>query len=107
MDATIVIYTCSIGFWVGYKGWLLTSFNPEYAASIGIKTALWHYSLMAATSVATVVSFESVGAILVIAFLVVPSATAFLMTKDLKRMVVVIIIQGFLNSLGGYMYPMH
>lgn len=89
-------------FWVGYKGWLLTSFNPEYAASIGIKTAIWHYSLMAATSVATVVSFESVGAILVIAFLVVPSATAFLMTNDLKRMVVVIIIQGFLNSLGGY-----
>jgi manganese/zinc/iron transport system permease protein len=89
-------------FWVGYKGWLLTSFNAEYAASIGIKTAIWHYSLMAATSVATVVSFESVGAILVIAFLVVPAATAFLITKDLKRMVVVIIIQGFLNSLGGY-----
>ena len=89
-------------FWVGYKGWLLTSFNSEYAASIGIKTAIWHYSLMAATSVATVVSFESVGAILVIAFLVVPAATAFLITKDLKRMVVVIIIQGFLNSLGGY-----
>ena len=58
---------------------------------------------MAATSVATVVSFESVGAILVIAFLVVPAATAFLITKDLKRMVVVIIIQGFLNSFGGYM----
>ena len=90
-------------FWIGYKGWLLTSFNSEFAASIGIKTAIWHYSLMAATSVATVVSFESVGAILVIAFLVVPAATAYLITKDLKRMVVVIIIQGFLNSFGGYM----
>ena len=90
-------------FWVGYKGWVLTSFNAEYASSIGIKTALWHYSLMAATSVATVVSFESVGAILVIAFLVVPAATAFLITKDLRRMVVVIIIQGFLSSLGGYL----
>ena len=90
-------------FLIGYKGWLLTSFNSEFAASIGIKTAIWHYSLMAATSVATVVSFESVGAILVIAFLVVHAATAFLITKDLKRMVVVIIIQGFLNSFGGYM----
>jgi manganese/zinc/iron transport system permease protein len=102
--ALLLLFTfIQLVFWIGYKGWLLTSFNSEFAASIGIKTAIWHYSLMAATSVATVVSFESVGAILVIAFLVVPAATAFLITKDLKRMVVVIIIQGFLNSFGGYM----
>jgi manganese/zinc/iron transport system permease protein len=89
-------------FWSGYKGWLITSFNQEYAKSIGIRTALWHYSLMAATSVATVVSFESVGAILVIAFLVVPAATAFLLTDNLKWMTVLILVQGFLSSLLGY-----
>ena len=89
-------------FWVGYKGWILTSFNPEYAKSVGIRTALWHYTLMAATSVATVVSFESVGAILVIAFLVVPAATAYLLTKDLRWMVALIILQGLLSSVVGY-----
>lgn len=89
-------------FWAGYKGWILTSFNPEYAKSVGVRTALWHYALMAATSVATVISFESVGAILVIAFLVVPSATAYLLTKDLRWMVALIILQGFLSSVGGY-----
>ena len=57
---------------------------------------------MAATSVATVVSFESVGAILVIAFLVVPAATAYLLTKDLRWMVALIILQGLLSSVGGY-----
>ena len=81
-------------FWIGYKGWLITSFNGEYAKSIGIKTAVWHYTLMAATSVATVVSFESVGAILVIAFLVVPAATAYLITDNLKRMTLYILVQG-------------
>ena len=89
-------------FWAGYKGWVLTSFNPEYAKSVGIRTTLWHYALMAATSVATVVSFESVGAILVIAFLVVPAATAYLLTKDLRWMVALIILQGLLSSVGGY-----
>lgn len=89
-------------FWLGYKGWLLTSFNAEYAKSIGIKTAVWHYTLMAATSVATVVSFESVGAILVIAFLVVPAATAYLITDNLKRMTLYILVQGLLSAVFGY-----
>ena len=89
-------------FWTGYKGWLITSFNPEYAQSVGIKTTLWHYSLMAATSVATVVSFESVGAILVIAFLVVPAATAYLLTDKLPWMTVIILIHGLISSTLGY-----
>lgn len=90
-------------FWAGYKGWILTSFNPEYARSMGIRTALWHYALMAATSVATVVSFESVGAILVIAFLVVPAATGYLLTKDLRLMVLFIVLQGLFSAIGGYL----
>ena len=89
-------------FWTGYKGWLITSFNPEYAQSVGIRTVLWHYSLMAATSVATVVSFESVGAILVIAFLVVPAATAYLLTDKLPLMMVIILIHGLISSTLGY-----
>ena len=51
---------------------------------------------------ATVVSFESVGAILVIAFLVVPAATAYLLTKDLRFMVLFIVLQGLLSAVGGY-----
>ena len=90
-------------FWAGYKGWLITSFNAEYAQSIVVKTVIWHYSLMAATSVATVVSFESVGAILVIAFLVVPAATAYLLTDELRFMPVLIMVQGALSAVGGYM----
>ena len=62
---------------------------------------------MAATSVATVVSFESVGAILVIAFLVVPAATAYLLTKDLRFMVLFIVLQGLLSAVGGYLYPIY
>lgn len=89
-------------FWIGYKGWLLTSFNPEYAQSMGIRTMIWHYALMAATSIATVVSFESVGAILVIAFLVVPAATAYLLTTKLPLMTVLILAQGLLSAVGGY-----
>jgi manganese/zinc/iron transport system permease protein len=81
---------------------MITSFNNEYAQSIGIRTVLWHYGLMAATSVATVVSFESVGAILVIAFLVVPAASAYLITDNFKRMTLLIMLQGLISAILGY-----
>ena len=86
----------------GYRGLFLTTFDPAYAAAIGISTTLWHYLLMGAVSFTTVVSFESVGAILVVAFLVVPPATAYLLTHDLKKMLVLTIVIGVGDTILGY-----
>jgi len=86
----------------GYKGLQLTTFDPEYAAAIGISTAFWHYLLMSAVSITTVVSFESVGAILVVAFLIVPPATAYLLTERLPQLLLLTAVFGFLSALLGY-----
>lgn len=86
----------------GYKGLQITTFNPEYAAAIGISTAFWHYLLMSAVSLTTVVTFESVGAILVVAFLIVPPATAYLLTDRLSTMLWLTVLIGILSALGGY-----
>jgi manganese/zinc/iron transport system permease protein len=87
---------------LGYKGLFITTFNPEYAKAIGISTAFWHYSLMSAVSLTTVVSFESVGAILVVAFLIVPPATAYLIVDDLKKMLLLSAFFGLLSAISGY-----
>jgi len=87
---------------IGYKGLFLTTFDTEYAISIGISTTFWHYLLMAAVSLTTVVSFESVGAILVVAFLIVPAATAYLLTDKLPTMLILSSLFGILASIGGY-----
>jgi manganese/zinc/iron transport system permease protein len=86
----------------GYKGLQVTTFDPSYAAAIGISTAFWHYSLMSAVSITTVLSFESVGAILVVAFLVVPPATAYLLTDRLPRMLALTVLLGIASAVGGY-----
>jgi len=86
----------------GYRGLQITTFNPEYAAAIGISTAFWHYLLMSAVSITTVVSFESVGAILVVAFLIVPPATAYLLTEKLRQMLWLTAAFGILAATGGY-----
>ena len=100
--ASGLLLTILLFLWKGYKGLYITTFNPDFAASIGISTAFWHYALMSLVSVTTVISFESVGAILVVALLVVPPATAFLITNKLKPMLLLTVVIGFLSALGGY-----
>jgi manganese/zinc/iron transport system permease protein len=87
---------------LGYKGLQLTTFDPEFAAALGISTSFWHYLLMSAVSLTTVVSFESVGAILVVAFLIVPPATAYLLTDRLPVMLGLTVLFGLLSAAGGY-----
>ncbi|GAB4338838.1 MAG: metal ABC transporter permease [Flammeovirgaceae bacterium] len=87
---------------LGYKGLVLSSFDELCAKASGISTVFWHYSLMSLVSLTTVFSFESVGAILVVAFLVVPAATAFLLTHNLKKMLLYSVLIGLLSSICGY-----
>ncbi len=86
----------------GYKELFLTAFDPGYAAAIGVSTSLWYYLLMTAVSLTTVASFESVGAILVVALLVAPPATAYLLTDNFKTMLVLSVALGIIASFAGY-----
>lgn len=86
----------------GYKGLALTTFNADYAKALGISTAFWHFGFMALVSLTTVVSFESVGAILVVALLIAPPATAYLLTESLKKMLWLTALLGILTAIGGY-----
>lgn len=95
----IVILSFIIVF---YKQLFLTTFDPAFANAIGISTALWHYLLMSAVSATTVASFESVGAILVVALLIAPAATAYLLTDNLKWMLVIASVAGIISSITGY-----
>lgn len=87
---------------VGYKELFLTTFDPAYASAIGISTTLWHYLIMGAVSATTVASFEQVGAILVVALLIAPAATAYLLTDNFKQMLVISSGVGVISSLTGY-----
>jgi manganese/zinc/iron transport system permease protein len=87
---------------LSYKELSVTTFDPAFATSIGMNTTLWHYLLMGATSFTTVASFEVVGAILVVALLVAPPATAYLLTQRLHNMLVLASLIGILTALGGY-----
>lgn len=87
---------------IGFKGLLITSFDEAFAKSIGVSTNFWNYLLMSLVSIVTVLSFESVGAILVVALMIAPASSAYLVTKKLKVMIVLSILFGITGSVFGY-----
>lgn len=85
-----------------YKQFKICSFDPAMAAAVGIPVMLFHYLLMTLVSLTTVASFESVGAILVVGMLIVPAATAYLLTEKLSVMIIISMGIGVISSVLGY-----
>ncbi|MCP3028739.1 metal ABC transporter permease [Halobacillus sp. A5] len=85
-----------------FKEFKVSTFDPQLAASLGIPILFLHYLLMGMVSFSTVASFDSVGAILVVAMLIVPGATAYLLTDHFGWMIALSAIIGALASIIGY-----
>ncbi len=87
---------------VFYKELKLSTFDGALAMSLGFSPVLIHYLLMTMVSVTVVGAFESVGAILVVAMLIVPAATAKLLTVRLSRMLLLAAGLGISSAVFGY-----
>ena len=80
----------------------ISSFDPVYAGVAGIAGTGLYYVFMALVSFTAVSAFESVGAILAIAFFISPAASAYLISKDLKITVLLASVYAVVNSCIGY-----
>jgi manganese/zinc/iron transport system permease protein len=87
------------GFWKELK---VTTFDPQFARTIGISPTLISRMLLIAVAVTAVTAFESVGAILVITLLIVPAATAYLLTDRLWVMIATTVAIGWVSAVAGY-----
>jgi len=84
-----------------YKELLVTSFDSGLSSSLGINSTVVHYALMGMLSVIIVSAFEAVGAILVIAMLILPGATASLLAHRLPPMFGITVVHALLSAVGG------
>jgi manganese/zinc/iron transport system permease protein len=87
---------------VFYKEWKITTFDPALAASLGIPVVVMHYVFMSLVSITTVASFDAVGAIMVVAMLITPAASAYLWTDRLSFMLVLSGLFGVMSAVTGY-----
>jgi manganese/zinc/iron transport system permease protein len=84
-----------------YKELLVTSFDAGLSKSLGMKTGIWHYGLMGALAIVVVSAFESVGAILAVAMLVVPPMFAGQLSDRLPARIGLTVLHAALSAIIG------
>lgn len=80
---------------IKWKDFMLFCFDSNHAQALGLNTKILHYSLLTLLSATAVASMQTVGAVLVVATLVTPGATAYLLTDRFARMI------GIASAIGG------
>lgn len=85
-----------------YRPLQLTSFDPIMAASIGVPVLAIEYLLTACTSLVVVSGVQIAGVILVVALIITPAATAYLLSDRLDRMIVLSVVIGVLGFWLGF-----
>ncbi|GAA2878726.1 hypothetical protein GCM10010472_40650 [Pseudonocardia halophobica] len=79
-----------------------TTFDPHFGRVTGLRPRLLSRLLLVAVAITAVSAFEAVGAILVVTMLIVPAATAFLVTRSLAAMVAVAVAVGWVGAVAGH-----
>ncbi|WP_107039183.1 metal ABC transporter permease [Brumimicrobium mesophilum] len=85
-----------------FKELKLSTFDAGLATSLGFSPVILHYGLMSVASITTVGAFDAVGAILVVALMIAPAASAYLLTTNLKKMIGLACFFGVLSAISGY-----
>ena len=85
-----------------FKELKISTFDPGLAQSVGIRPELVHYAFMALVSITVVGAFEAVGAILVVGLLIAPAATAYLLCRTLRGMLITSVICAVAGALLGF-----
>ncbi|MBV6632905.1 MAG: metal ABC transporter permease [Alphaproteobacteria bacterium] len=99
MAALALVASFIAVFWRVLK---ISTFDPAYAATLGIPVRLLSFALVVLVSIAAVAAFDAVGSIIVIAMMICPPAAARLMTDQLGRQIAWSCLFAVLSAVAGY-----
>ena len=85
-----------------YKELKLTTFDAGLAAAMGFSPMLVNYALISLVSVTAVGAFDAVGSILVVALMIAPAVTAYMLTNRLPTMLILAVITGIIAAISGF-----
>lgn len=98
---TILLITITLQV-LFFKELKVSTFDAGLSSAIGFSPVIMHYGLMSVSSITVVGAFDAVGAILVVALMIAPAATAYLLTENLKKMIWLSILFGVISAISGY-----
>ncbi len=86
---------------------MLYCFDPVQARVVGLPVRLLHYGLLSILALTIVGSLKAAGVILVIAMLIAPGITAFLISKRFERMLVIAVLISVFSTVMGTLISYH
>lgn len=86
---------------------MLYCFDPVQARVVGLPVRLLHYGLLSILALTIVGSLKAAGVILVIAMLIAPGITAFLMTKRFEKMLIIALLVSVFSTVVGTLISYH
>jgi manganese transport system permease protein len=99
---TLIIGTITLGtILILRKDLLLFCFDPTHARSIGLNITALYYILLSLLALTIVAAQQTVGIILVIAMLITPGATGYLLSDSFNKMTVIATLSGVFSSIFG------
>ncbi len=102
LTGLVVLAVVGIGIAVSWRLQVFVAFDAEAARAAGLPVAAATTGLLAATAMTAVAGFEAVGAILVVAMLVVPAATAELLARRLSHVMGIAVALAVVGAVLGY-----
>lgn len=105
-QSDIILMTCvmlgiALILFVGYKEFLISSFDWGFASSLGVPVRSIHYLLLLLLTFTVVVSLQATGVVLVSAMLIIPAATAYLLTDRMHHMLLLAAAFGVASGVMG------
>jgi manganese/zinc/iron transport system permease protein len=85
-----------------YKELKVSTFDAGLTLSLGFSTWALHYGLMSLVSVTAIGAFDAIGSILVVALMIVPPASAYLLSERLSGVILLSLAYGITSALSGY-----
>ncbi|WAT02374.1 metal ABC transporter permease [Rouxiella chamberiensis] len=84
-----------------FKDLMLFCFDPIQARVVGLPVRFYHYALLCLLAMTIVAALQAVGVVLVVAMLITPGITAFLLCKTLSRMMMLSVTASLIAAVGG------
>lgn len=97
-----VVFVNAVFVFVFFKELVLSIFDHDFAYVSGFSPTMLYYMLMFLTSITAVSAFDIVGSVVVVALMITPPATAYLLTKKLEEMILLSILLALTTGLIGY-----
>ncbi|AFE61204.1 MULTISPECIES: metal ABC transporter permease [Rahnella] len=101
LQTLIIAAVVTLAIILKFKDLMLFCFDPVQAKVIGLPVRFYHYALLCMLALTIVAALQAVGVVLVVAMLITPGITAFLLCKTLTKMLVVSVTTSLFAAISG------